>query len=145
MCVRHAFMSTQMNVYVYSFCNLVKSQVIWLQLLESFNTWGVHELGYLFFLYFSISVIKGHLYSWKVPLTMWLTAGQGRTIQGRTCFRPGFLDGAGVIWLSRSAASSSAPVLFFFFFPLGLSLQSCVSLDSKATHSASMPETFCKA
>lgn len=38
--------------------------------------------------------------------------GAGQDGSGRTCSRPGFLDAAGVIWLSRSAASWAAPVLF---------------------------------
>lgn len=39
---------------------------------------------------------------------LWRRAGPLRG----TCSRPGFLDGAGVIWLSRSAASAAAPAPF---------------------------------
>ena len=43
-------------------------------------------------------------------------AGQGHS--GRACPRPGFLEGARDIWLSRSATSSVAPVPFFSWVQL---------------------------
>ena len=45
--------------------------------------------------------------------------GAGQRHSGRTCTRPGFLEGARDIQLSRSATSSVAPVLFS---PLGPAL-----------------------
>ena len=56
-------------------------------------------------------------------------AGQGHS--GRACPRPGFLEGARDIWLSRSATSSVAPVPFFSWvqlytwLPRGLSGKEC--------------------
>lgn len=47
------------------------------------------------------------------PLGHVAGCGAWQVCSGRTCSRLGFLDGASVIWLIRSAASSAAPVLFF--------------------------------
>lgn len=55
---------------------------------------------------------KRTLVSLASPLGHVAGSGAGQDGSGRTCSRSGFLDETGVIWLSRSAASSAAPVLF---------------------------------